>query len=107
MNAKKRKKKGNQKKQMCCPYCGSPVVFRSADGIYRDNKNRTMLYVCARYPECDAYVRAHKGTKKPMGSLADHNLRSLRREASSAPRCRKHTLGIWVNIIVGRLLRKA
>lgn len=81
MNRKKGKKKGNQTKHMRCPYCGSPVVFRSADGIYRDNKNRTMLYVCARYPECDAYVRVHKGTKKPMGSLADHNLRSLRREA--------------------------
>ena len=81
MNTKRRKKKGNQTKQMRCPYCGSPVVFRSADGIYRENKEHTMLYVCTRYPECDAYVRVHKGTKTPVGSLADHNLRSLRREA--------------------------
>lgn len=81
MYAKKRKKKGNQTKQMRCPYCGSPVVFRSADGIYRENKRQTMLYVCSRYPECDAYVRVHNGTKIPVGSLADHNLRSLRREA--------------------------
>lgn len=81
MNGKKRKKKGNQTKQMRCPYCGSPVVFRSADGIYRDNKNNTMLYVCSKYPECDAYVRVHNGTRTPVGSLADHRLRSLRREA--------------------------
>lgn len=40
-----------------------------------------MLYVCSRYPECDAYVRVHKGTKTPVGSLADHNLRALRKEA--------------------------
>lgn len=81
MNTRNRKKKGNQTKQMRCPYCGSPVVFRSADGIYRENKEHTMLYVCSRYPECDAYVRVHKGTKTPVGSLADHNLRALRREA--------------------------
>ena len=81
MNTRSRKKKGNQTKQMRCPYCGSPVVFRSADGIYRENKEHTMLYVCSRYPECDAYVRVHKGTKTPVGSLADHNLRALRREA--------------------------
>ena len=47
---------------MRCPYCGAPVVYRSADGIYQNNKNGAMLYVCSRYPECDAYVqigRAH------------------------------------------------
>lgn len=77
----KRKRKGNQRKQMRCPYCGSSVIFRSADGIYHDNQNQTMLYVCSRYPECDAYVRVHSGTKIPLGSLANHNLRSLRREA--------------------------
>ena len=51
MNTRNRKKKGNQTKQMRCPYCGSPVVFRSADGIYRENKEQTMLYVCSGYPE--------------------------------------------------------
>ena len=81
MHTRRRKKNGNQTNQMRCPYCGSPVVFRSADGIYHENKENTMLYVCSRYPECDAYVRVHKGTKNPVGSLADPNLRALRREA--------------------------
>ena len=40
-----------------------------------------MLYVCSRYPECDAYVRVHAGTKKPVGKLANHELRALRRTA--------------------------
>ena len=41
---------------MRCPYCGAPVVYRSADGIYNENKADTMLYVCSHYPERDAYV---------------------------------------------------
>ena len=25
---------------MRCPYCGSPVIYRSADGIYHDNSKK-------------------------------------------------------------------
>ena len=77
----KTNQKRNKNRGMRCPYCGAPVVFRSADGIYRENHRRTMLYVCSRYPICDAYVRAHPGTKIPMGELADPELRTLRRTA--------------------------
>ncbi len=66
---------------MRCPYCGSPVLLRSADGIYQDNSRNTKLYVCSKYPQCDAYVRVHPGTNIPVGSLANSNLRSLRRKA--------------------------
>lgn len=75
---KKSKKKIQNYATMRCPYCGGPVVFRSADGIYKDNKDGTMLYVCSHYPECDAYVRVRPGTRIPMGTMADGNLRSLR-----------------------------
>ena len=64
-----------------CPYCGSSIQLRSADGIYRENNKDTMLYVCSKYPVCDAYVRVMPGTKTPIGSLANGNLRALRREA--------------------------
>lgn len=74
----KKKKPNMNYSTLRCPYCGGTVVFRSADGIYRDNSNETMLYVCSHYPECDAYVRVHAGTKIPMGTMADHNLRTLR-----------------------------
>jgi len=67
-----------------CPYCGAPVRYRSADGIYRDNPGGVMLYVCERYPKCDAYVHTHAGTKVPMGNMADGSLRALRREAHAA-----------------------
>lgn len=80
MKTKGRKKKGNQEQQMRCPYCGSRVIYRSAEGIYKDNSRNAMLYVCSKYPECDAYVRVHAGTKIPVGSLANQELRKLRRE---------------------------
>ncbi len=80
MKKNKKKKTGNLN-PMRCPYCGASVVFRSAEGIYRENSADTMLYVCSNYPECDAYVRVQKGTKKPVGTMADHKLRALRTEA--------------------------
>ena len=76
-----RKRKGKKDRPMRCPYCGGPVVYRSSKGIYRDGSRQTMLYVCANYPACDAYVRVHEGTRIPVGSLADWKLRKLRREA--------------------------
>lgn len=77
----KGKRKGINYDTMRCPYCGSSVKFRSADGIYRDNSNRTMLYVCSHYPECDSYVRVHTGTRVPVGSMANKKLRTLRKTA--------------------------
>ena len=64
-----------------CPYCGSHSVLRSADGIYRNNSKNTMLYVCSKFPACDSYVRVHPGTKIPMGTMANRQLRALRNEA--------------------------
>ena len=64
-----------------CPYCGSTVALRSADGIYKDNSAGAKLYVCSRYPECDAYVRVIPGTSTPIGSMANGSLRALRSEA--------------------------
>ena len=84
-NLKKNSRKGSNilpgTKSNRCPYCGSAIVLRSADGIYKDNRSGTMLYICSKYPACDAYVRVLPGTKTPVGSLANGNLRALRREA--------------------------
>lgn len=76
---KKKQVKGNN--QIRCPYCGAYARLQSADGIYRDNSRNVMLYVCPNYPECDSYVRVHEGTKIPVGSMANHELRKLRKEA--------------------------
>ena len=81
MNKKTKKRKGLNAAPTRCPYCGGSVVFRSADGIYQDNRRNMMLYVCSHYPKCDAYVRTHAGTKIPVGSMANHELRALRKTA--------------------------
>lgn len=79
----KKKRKGFDISKMRCPYCGAPVVLRSADGIYKNNERGMQLYVCTNYPKCDAYVRVHAGTKIPVGTLANPELRTLRRTAHS------------------------
>ena len=99
---------------MRCPYCGAPVVFRSADGIYRENHCGTMLYVCSRYPTCDAYVRAAVGTQIPLGTLADPELRKLRREAHRYFD-QLHTSGLmtkadayrWLAVMMGAPMERA
>ena len=40
-----------------------------------------MLYVCKNYPVCDSYVRVQRGTKIPLGTVANRELRELRAEA--------------------------
>ena len=77
----KKKRKGMNPSTMRCQYCGGTVVLRSADGIYHENPNHTMLYVCSNYPRCDAYVRTHPGTNIPVGTLANRELRTLRNKA--------------------------
>ena len=77
----KKNRKGLAKDIMYCPYCGGRTELRSADGIYHDNRDGTMLYVCKNYPRCDTYVRALPGTMEPIGTLANGRLRALRTEA--------------------------
>lgn len=78
---KKSRKKGITQETIRCPYCGSPAVLRSADGIYYDNSRDMKLYVCKNYPQCDSYVRVHAGTNIPAGTMANRRLRALRAEA--------------------------
>ncbi len=77
----KNKKKTVNYDAMKCPYCGASVHLRSGDGIYKENSKNVMLYVCSKYPACDAYVRVHEGTNKPVGTLANYKLRAMRNEA--------------------------
>ena len=69
-----------KKYQINCPYCGSPALCRPAGMVYGSStlEKGRYLYVCSRWPECDAYVAAHKKDKSPMGTLANGNLRHKR-----------------------------
>lgn len=81
MKNRKKKKKGINYSGMRCPYCGSTVIYRSADGVYNENSKHVMLYVCSKFPACDSYVRVHEGTTIPVGTMANGELRALRDKA--------------------------
>lgn len=82
-----KKKKRTSQVSMRCPYCGRPVQLRPASYVYgEDNLDpQGFLYVCNGYPDvCDAYVGVHKKSGRPMGTLANGELRHKRIEAHRA-----------------------
>ncbi|MFT8319307.1 MAG: zinc-finger-containing protein [Bacillus sp. (in: firmicutes)] len=62
-----------------CPYCNTPSIFMSSKEFYA-NDYKTNLYVCS---PCDAYVGTHGNTRQPLGTLANRNLREMRKRAHS------------------------
>lgn len=69
-----------------CPYCRSQAFLRPATVVCGQGRSEpnTELYVCAKYPICDAYVAAHRHNHLPMGTLANRELRRKRIEAHAA-----------------------
>ena len=71
-----------KRKPIKCPYCGAHAAYRPAAVVYGESTFKksadTYLYVCSRWPSCDTYVSAHKKSKKPMGTLANRELRHKR-----------------------------
>lgn len=68
----------NQKKYSC-PFCNSSASIKDSEIIYK--KSYGPVLICDRYPECDAFVSVHKtGNVSPMGTMANKELRELRKE---------------------------
>lgn len=63
-----------------CPYCGKASVLVDSAEIYH-GKSYGPMYLCRR---CHAYVGVHKGTTRPLGRLADAELRELKKKAHAA-----------------------
>lgn len=61
-----------------CRYCGKPVVFTSNAEIYGREYGNGKCYLCRN---CRAFVGVHTGTKIPLGTLANSELREWRKEA--------------------------
>lgn len=78
-----------------CPYCGGKVSLRDSKIIYK-KRSYGLVYICDNYPKCSAFVGVHKGTKKPFGTLADINLRELRK------RCHSKFDDLWLNGCMAR-----
>jgi hypothetical protein len=63
-----------------CPYCGRSSYFKpTSDIVY--GRDYGPIYLCQGFPECKAWVGCHKGTDKPLGRLADAQLRAAKRRA--------------------------
>lgn len=71
-----------KRKPIKCPYCGAHAAYRPATIVYGESTSEQYadahLYICSRWPACDAYVSAHKQSKQPMGTLANSELRHKR-----------------------------
>jgi len=63
-----------------CPYCERKSVYADSAEVY-NGKSYGMIYLCR---PCDAYVGTHKNSKKPLGRLADAELRKWKRKAHNA-----------------------
>jgi len=64
-----------------CPYCGAPAEICDSVKVYPNRKSYGRMLVCTRFPECDAYVGCHSRSNLPKGTMANAELRSLRKEA--------------------------
>lgn len=66
---------------MKCPYCKKDALWTSNEVVYGRRYGRSwMCYYC---PDCDAYVGCHNNTDKPLGTMANKALRTLRMKTHS------------------------
>jgi len=63
---------------MICPYCNQSAELKDSSVIY--GKSYGLIYIC--FP-CNAYVGTHRGTNTPLGTLANSELRKLRKQCHS------------------------
>lgn len=64
-----------------CPYCGRPALLTDSKEVYGTSYG--MIWLCK---PCNAYVGVHKDSKdhKPLGRLANAELRKSKQEAHAA-----------------------
>lgn len=62
-----------------CDYCGRQAEFVDSKEVY--GRSYGMIYLCRH---CNAYVGVHKGSDKPLGRLANAELRRWKMKAHDA-----------------------
>lgn len=79
---------------MICTYCNKEAKWCENKEIYGKNYGKSfMCYLCK---DCDAYVGCHNNTKKPLGTIANKELRAWRIKAH------RHIDRWWKNKIFTR-----
>lgn len=79
MSNKKKKKRIHTPQ---CPYCGGRAVISDGTVIYGRSYGR--VWICPNYPECDSYVGCHPGSRRPLGRMANKELRALKIQVHKA-----------------------
>src|SRR5262249_16458488 len=66
-----------------CGYCGKPAGLHGALDVFPDRQDMkdAQLWVC--WP-CDAWVSCHEAADRPMGTVANEELRAERKSAHAA-----------------------
>ena len=63
-----------------CPYCGNGAKLAKGDVVYGGRADLASLWFWRCVP-CSAWVGTHRGTKEPLGRLANGELRTAKRRA--------------------------
>lgn len=63
-----------------CPYCGQLSELTDSAEVYH-GRSYGPIYLCR---DCQAWVGVHKGTTKPLGRLANKELRDWKKKAHAA-----------------------
>ena len=68
---------------LICPYCGAPAQLTTGRYVYphRPDLAAKRFYACR---PCAAYVGCHPGSDRPLGRLADEELRRWKRRVHAA-----------------------
>ena len=67
------------KKMPPCPYCGAEVVLKDSSVIYGTSYGN--VWICSNWPKCDAYVGCQQNSTRPLGRLANPELRYWKKQA--------------------------
>lgn len=63
-------------KKVLCDYCKKQAEYVDSSAVYR--RSYGMIYLCRT---CSAWVGVHRGTDKPLGRLANAELRDWKKKA--------------------------
>lgn len=66
-----------------CPYCRSQTRVIDSALIYR-GQSYGWAVACDKFPACDSYVGCHPRSQRPLGRLADKELRLAKSRAHEA-----------------------
>src|SRR3990167_4571490 len=86
------------KPNLKCPYCNKDAKWCENKVIYGRNFGKS--YMCWYCKPCDAYVGCHQNTFKPLGTIANKELRRWRMKAHEV------IDPMWKNGLGRKMLRK-